>query len=98
MIRRKIAVAVLLTLALTFQACTDSDLKKAAQASDDMARGISVALDLDTALIQQKVLQSDDAITITSALLDVNRLVRQFNNTARTYTKLDAPARALLLK
>ncbi|MBI3654102.1 MAG: hypothetical protein HY231_23980 [Acidobacteria bacterium] len=88
----------LLATSLSFTACSDSDLKKAAQASDDMARGISVALDLDAALIEQKLLSSGEALTVTSALLDLNRLVRQFNDTAQTYKSFDISARTALGK
>lgn len=89
---------LILLVCLFIQACDNADIRKAAKASDDMARGISVALDLDAALIQQGLLSNDEAIAVTSALLDLNRLAREFNDTARGFKALDGAAKASLLQ
>jgi hypothetical protein len=95
--KRMIAITLLLACFVT-QACTDEDRERAAQASDNMARGISVALDLDAALIEARLLDKDEAITVTSALLDANRLIREFNETAKGFKSIGAAERSALLR
>lgn len=100
---KKVTLVPVLIIALTLATlpmtgCDDSDLKKAARATDDLARGINILLDLDAALIQQNIISRDDALTITNGILNVNRLAKVFNDKARTYKSLDADAKSALLK
>src|SRR5262249_10114125 len=84
MLKRKFA-AVILVAVLCSAACTSDQQKKLAPASDDMAKGIATALALDDALIKGNLISKDDAIAVTSAILDVNRIAGQFTAVAKTY-------------
>lgn len=84
MIKQKVVAVALAVLLLA--ACTDADRKKLAQASDDLARGVSTLLALDDSLIKNKLIDKDSAITITSAILDVNRIHGKLNGLAKAYS------------
>lgn len=96
MLKRRL-VAILLVAVLAV-ACDADERKKLAKASDDFARGIAMALALDDALIKQKVISNDDAIVITSAILDANRIARQFNDRASLYGKSGGSTKSELLQ
>lgn len=98
MLNKSKQLTVILLIALLAQACSGDERKKLAQASDDFARGISTALALDDALIRQQLISKDDALTITSAILQVNQIARQFNDRAKTYGTSGGSTKAELLK
>lgn len=86
-LRSPILAFVLIVVSLAAAACSDADRKKLAEADDDFARGVQTALALDESLIKENLISKDDAIAVTSALLDVNRLGGQFHVRAETYGK-----------
>lgn len=98
LIKRKRILCCVLAIALTAGACTDEQRKKIAQASDDIARGLHTALALDEALIKQQLVSKDDALAITTLLLDVNRAAKEFNDKARAFGSIDATEKAELLR
>lgn len=93
-IRKVVTVTVALCL---LTACTDDNLKKLAKAGDDFSRGITVALDLDAAMLHSGALSKDDALAVTTALLDLNKLGKTFHSQLTAYSKLTPEARGSLL-
>lgn len=94
---RRYFIAPLLILAMFSTACTDDNLKKLAQAGDDFSRGITVALDLDAAMLHSGTISRDDALVVTTSLLDLNKLGKRFHERLTVYSKLTPEARGELL-
>jgi hypothetical protein len=91
-------LAFVIVAALAAAACSDADRKKLAQADDDFARGLQTALALDDSMIKGSLISKDDALTLTTALLDLSRLSQEFHNNAKTYGLSGGSTKADLLK
>jgi D-serine deaminase-like pyridoxal phosphate-dependent protein len=95
--RRLLAAVLMLALIVPLTACTDDNLRKLAQAGDDFSRGLTVAFDLDASLLHSGAISKDDALTITTTLLDLNKLGKTFHERLVAYSKLTPEARGALL-
>jgi hypothetical protein len=94
---RKVTLVPILIIALIASACDDEQIKRLARAGDDFSRGISVAFDIDAALLRSNMISRDDALVITTSLLELNRLGKQFHARLVAYSKLTPEARGQLL-
>jgi hypothetical protein len=90
------AIAILVVAGLTLQACQSADLKKAAQASEDIAISIKLAIATNQDLAKQGIITGAEALMIDRVLLVLNEADQSFVATARTYTKWDATSKAAL--
>jgi hypothetical protein len=95
--RRLKGLIAVLVIATVMAACEEGTRKKVAQANNDVARGISVLLVLDSELIDTGALSKDDAIALTSAILDLNKAFEEFNTQAQSYKTFDTNAKTNLL-
>ena len=93
---KKILIVPVLLLAISLSACADADRKKLAQASQDFASGVTVTLSVDQALIDQGLIERDDAAALTGAILDVSNAGAEFNRTAQTVS-LSGAGKTLVL-
>lgn len=95
-LRCKLVLGLALCLVLALPACTFSERKKLAQASDDFSRGVNIVLTVDEALIDQKLVTDAGGRAIAQGALDVSRAGKEFNLQAQALTKLDGEAKAKL--
>jgi len=88
-----------LALVLLQAACTDSQLTKAAKASDDIAVSISLAIDVKRSLAMSvpPLITPEEELTLTLALQRVNTATMLFREKAMTFKTLDANTKTALL-
>ena len=89
-----LSVGFLLSLA----ACDESQIRKAATASDRMATLIVVGIDVKRDLRTAALIDADEDRAISQGLLSANKAVQRFNERARTYQTLTPTARSELTK
>ena len=80
---RRSSIALLVMLAVfvsAFSACDENQIRRAASASEDMARGIGVGFDLLPELYRQQFITAADGTQLNEALHRANNGVRLFRN------------------
>lgn len=89
---------LLFALCFAFAACEQSQLRKAAAASDRIAGLVSTSIEVKQKLATAGVISREEELKITNALVEINDAAANFNSKARTYKISDPVQRSELLK
>jgi hypothetical protein len=97
--KKTLLIAIVFSLITSQLACKDSQIQKAAKATDDMAVTISLAIDAKRALAltMPPLISPEEEVTVTLALQKVNAAVGAFRIQAMGISKLDPNSKAKLL-
>jgi hypothetical protein len=96
--RKRIIVPalIILLLSIPFQACQSADLKKAAQASEDIAISIKLAITTKQDLATMGKITNAEALMLDRVLLVLNQADQVFIAKAHTYTSWSSSSKATL--
>jgi polyhydroxyalkanoate synthesis regulator phasin len=88
LLRTGLSVALLLVVtlcALGAKACGDDELRKAAVASDRLAKSIEATIEVEDTFVKAGKIAPEEDLRISKELLGVNRLVKDYNDQVKAY-------------
>ena len=91
-------IAIVLVFLISLQlACTGDQIKKSAQAAQDMSLALGLAIDAKRSLAEAKLIDPQEEIALTLGMAKVNLAIRAFNNQVSATKTLDPTSKAQLL-